>query len=709
MLTNKALETTFYVTDHKQQTDFFWFRDSGMRINIGLQDIQIIPTYEEATHRGGHDNDFILGSQMFTYRKNAFMNILKEQCSNPLPSHYKLTLEIFMDRTTKLVNKTCSLEDFKYGQCPDAVLPNELFEVRSLNEPCIAVSFDARTSLFLMNIDDHRIRKPTPLCCHHPGPPAYAVLFFQLELQCAPPQRRKLPLEPSGISVQDGKRPDGCTLTPWRSGKCLAWDVTVPGTLAERYVHLTSKECGLAAIRALDEKIKKYEHALPSLDFLPICIEGTKPDSFPRISNSISCTLGLEFIKKMFNVSLSQEKEIYKLTRTCETASESCESCINAINKCSSGIFEKYFFKIEHESGLKNLENEIIFSYRKSKEKELSVQFSRPFAYNTKNWNENRENEAKVEINYLNKPRQYMVKSPTFRPYIKISIPGEVTFCPDYYKLTLVRTNDNEELVNLDVLITCPVIFNFAIFVGGIKKSETSLTLQLTKANRKYFVKWYLKVYEKSFKTNKQATQHSFSNGSNIGKMTFKLSSINMSVGGTVVILCFYAMFVAPKLYLKNYSTKLITFDRLLKSKTCCNKLKLLSKLLVLILQIFHGVLFTFSCLFAMINMTTSTCTKQKSNCLSKIDDPVDANLNSSLALLHENHNYVTYTNDRRSVIFAQLDLRNLFSGYQHASVKLPCKIFQVPTSYGAVALKCCHDQAKSTILKVTTLKAKNC
>ncbi|ESO06385.1 hypothetical protein HELRODRAFT_160553 [Helobdella robusta] len=83
--------------------------------------------------------------------------------------------------------------------------------------------------------------------------------------------------KPSGISVQDGKRPDGCTLTPWRAGKCLAWDVTVSGTLAERYVHLTSKKCGLAAIRASDEKIKKYEHALSSLDFLPIYIKVLGP------------------------------------------------------------------------------------------------------------------------------------------------------------------------------------------------------------------------------------------------------------------------------------------------------------------------------------------------------------------------------------------------------------------------------------------------
>ncbi|ESN90015.1 hypothetical protein HELRODRAFT_182918 [Helobdella robusta] len=83
--------------------------------------------------------------------------------------------------------------------------------------------------------------------------------------------------EPSGISALDGKRPDGCTLVPWRAGRCLAWDVTVPGTLAERYVHLTSKESGLAATRASDEKFKKYEGALPSMDFLPVCIEVLGP------------------------------------------------------------------------------------------------------------------------------------------------------------------------------------------------------------------------------------------------------------------------------------------------------------------------------------------------------------------------------------------------------------------------------------------------
>ncbi|ESN95380.1 hypothetical protein HELRODRAFT_179449 [Helobdella robusta] len=83
--------------------------------------------------------------------------------------------------------------------------------------------------------------------------------------------------EPSGISAHDGRRPDECTLIPWRAGRCLAWDVTVPGTHAERYVNLTSKECGLVAARAADEKMKKYGNALPSMEFLPICMEVLGP------------------------------------------------------------------------------------------------------------------------------------------------------------------------------------------------------------------------------------------------------------------------------------------------------------------------------------------------------------------------------------------------------------------------------------------------
>ncbi|ESN98396.1 hypothetical protein HELRODRAFT_176856 [Helobdella robusta] len=47
------------------------------------------------------------------------------------------------------------------------------------------------------------------------------------------------------------KRPDGCTLIPWRAGRCLAWDVTVPGTLAKRYVRMRRPDgCTLIPWRA---------------------------------------------------------------------------------------------------------------------------------------------------------------------------------------------------------------------------------------------------------------------------------------------------------------------------------------------------------------------------------------------------------------------------------------------------------------------------
>ncbi|ESN97376.1 hypothetical protein HELRODRAFT_178167 [Helobdella robusta] len=119
------------------------------------------------------------------------------------------------------------------------------------------------------------------------------------------------PAEPSGIAAHDGKSPDGCTLIPWRAGRCSAWDVTVPGTFAERYVQLTSKESGLAATRASDKKIKKYDGALPSMEFLPICIEVLGPMDrntsgfFNRICKNISIRSGdsREYFFAMNNIS----------------------------------------------------------------------------------------------------------------------------------------------------------------------------------------------------------------------------------------------------------------------------------------------------------------------------------------------------------------------------------------------------------------------
>ena len=52
--------------------------------------------------------------------------------------------------------------------------------------------------------------------------------------------RAKIPAqkEPLGLSRNDGKRPDGVTIIPWKRGLCLTWDVTVPDTYMYAMSHL---------------------------------------------------------------------------------------------------------------------------------------------------------------------------------------------------------------------------------------------------------------------------------------------------------------------------------------------------------------------------------------------------------------------------------------------------------------------------------------
>jgi len=64
--------------------------------------------------------------------------------------------------------------------------------------------------------------------------------------------------EPAGLVQKDGKRPDGCTLIPWRGGRPLAWDVTVCTTVAASYVTAASQSAGAAVEQAAERKSVKY-------------------------------------------------------------------------------------------------------------------------------------------------------------------------------------------------------------------------------------------------------------------------------------------------------------------------------------------------------------------------------------------------------------------------------------------------------------------
>jgi len=88
-------------------------------------------------------------------------------------------------------------------------------------------------------------------------------------------QKAQIPTvkEPVGLMLEDGKRPDGATITPWSRGKPLAWDVTVPDTYAQSYLNRSAQNVGAAASQAADNKTAKYNGLSHTHIFYPVVIE----------------------------------------------------------------------------------------------------------------------------------------------------------------------------------------------------------------------------------------------------------------------------------------------------------------------------------------------------------------------------------------------------------------------------------------------------
>ena len=71
------------------------------------------------------------------------------------------------------------------------------------------------------------------------------------------------------------KRPDGASITPWRRGKSVSWDVTVADTFANSYIASTSVEAGTAAEIAAVRKKTKYLELAQKYLFVPLACEVT--------------------------------------------------------------------------------------------------------------------------------------------------------------------------------------------------------------------------------------------------------------------------------------------------------------------------------------------------------------------------------------------------------------------------------------------------
>ena len=84
-------------------------------------------------------------------------------------------------------------------------------------------------------------------------------------------------LEPNGISRDDGKRPDGMTLTPWSRGRPLVWDATCVDTLAPSHITNSARVAGAAAEAAENLKRRKYGSLGEGYIFVPFGVETMGP------------------------------------------------------------------------------------------------------------------------------------------------------------------------------------------------------------------------------------------------------------------------------------------------------------------------------------------------------------------------------------------------------------------------------------------------
>ena len=96
--------------------------------------------------------------------------------------------------------------------------------------------------------------------------------FIWMLMQCESPSRNDvlkrsltsagLPaiLEPQGLDREDGRRPDGLTLFPFKHGKSLTWDATCVDTFTESVLIKSSLEPGAAA---RDAELRKRERSMP--------------------------------------------------------------------------------------------------------------------------------------------------------------------------------------------------------------------------------------------------------------------------------------------------------------------------------------------------------------------------------------------------------------------------------------------------------------
>ena len=89
------------------------------------------------------------------------------------------------------------------------------------------------------------------------------------------PSRANIPSckKPIGLSCSDGRRLDGMTLIPWKSGTVLLWNVTIVNSVASSYLSASSSSAGSIAKMAAEKKEAKFADLSQFYLFHPLAFE----------------------------------------------------------------------------------------------------------------------------------------------------------------------------------------------------------------------------------------------------------------------------------------------------------------------------------------------------------------------------------------------------------------------------------------------------
>ena len=69
------------------------------------------------------------------------------------------------------------------------------------------------------------------------------------------------------------RRPDGISIIPWKSGKCLLWDATIPDTFAPSHRSAVARGAGEVALQTERLKHSKYTALEAKFFFVPVVVE----------------------------------------------------------------------------------------------------------------------------------------------------------------------------------------------------------------------------------------------------------------------------------------------------------------------------------------------------------------------------------------------------------------------------------------------------